>query len=240
MEPSLWWQSKSVPVIDGDTIYAIAADTQGEDESNKQKEVPTYNELLARYDSNHDGKLTIDEFSADSAMQKIAHGADRDHKGFIDEHDWNTCRATMAGRNNLLAIRHGGQGDLTDTNVIWSVHKGLPSCTSPLIYEGVMYLVKNGGILTALDLKTGNILKQGRLRGALDEYYASPVSAAGNVFLVSQSGKVTVVKAGADWQILKVNDLDDDAYATPAIVDDKLYIRTRGMLYCFADESNHQ
>jgi outer membrane protein assembly factor BamB len=116
------------------------------------------------------------------------------------------------------------------------MQKGLPSCTSPLIYQGVMYLVKNGGILTALDPKTGKILKQGRLRGALDDYYASPVGGAGKVFLVSQSGKVTVIKAGADWEILKVNDLDEDSYATPAIVDDRLYVRTRATLYCFADK----
>jgi len=234
----LWWQSKSVPVIDSDTIYAISADTQGEEDSNKQKELPTFTELLAKYDANHDAKLTIDEFFSDSTMQKIAPGIDRDRKGFFDEHDWGIYRATMAARNNLLAIRHGGQGDLTDTNVIWSIQKGLPSCTSPLIYQGVMYLVKNGGILTTLDPKTGKILKQGRLRGALDEYYASPVAAAGKVFLLSQSGKATVVEAGANWEILKVNDLEDDSYATPAIVDDRLYVRTRGTLYCFADKQS--
>jgi hypothetical protein len=62
-----------------------------------------------------------------------------------------------------------------------------------------------------VDPKTGNILKQARLTGALEDYYASPVGAAGMVFLLGQQGKATVVKA-----------------------DDKLYIRTRGTLYCFA------
>ena len=99
-----------------------------------------------------------------------------------------------------------------------------------------MYLVKEGGILTALDSKTGHILKQGRLRGALDDYYASPVAAAGKVYLLSQQGKLTVIKAGADWEILAVNDLDDESYATPAIVENKLYVRTLAMLYCFADK----
>jgi len=115
------------------------------------------------------------------------------------------------------------------------MQKFLPNCPSPLIYQGVMYLVKDGGILTALDPKTGRILKQGRLAGALDTYYASPVGAAGKVFLLSQQGKATVIKAGADWEILAVNDLDDETFATPAILDDKLYLRTRGMLYCFSD-----
>ena len=116
------------------------------------------------------------------------------------------------------------------------MQKFLPRCTSPLLYEGVLYVVKEGGILTALNTKTGEILKQGRLKGALDDYYASPVGAAGMVFLLSQQGKATVVKAGADWEILAVNNLEDDTYATPAIVDNKLYVRTRAMLYCFAEK----
>lgn len=232
----LWWQPKSVPVIDGDTIYAVAADPQGEGDVENQQKLPTFTESLAKYDANHDGKLTMDELSGDSAMQRLVPGIDLEGKGYFDEHDWNIYLAKTAARNNLLAIRHGGNGDLTDTNVIWSMQKYLSCCTSPLIYQGVMYMVKDGGILTALDPKTGKILKQGRLTGALDDYYASPVGAAGKVFLLSQQGKAIVLKAGADWDILKVNDLDDDSYATPAIVDDKLYIRTQGTLYLFADK----
>jgi outer membrane protein assembly factor BamB len=116
------------------------------------------------------------------------------------------------------------------------MQKFLPNAPSPLIYQGILYMVKDGGILTALDPKTGKILKQGRLAGALGTYYASPVGAAGKVFLLSQEGKLTVIKAGSDWEILAVNNLDDDAYATPAIVDNNLYVRTRGMLYCFSDK----
>jgi outer membrane protein assembly factor BamB len=85
-----------------------------------------------------------------------------------------------------------------------------------------------------VDPKIGNILKQGRLTGALDDYYASPVGAAGMVFLLSQQGEATVVKAGADWEILALNDLEEETYARPANLDDKLYIRNRGTLYCFA------
>jgi outer membrane protein assembly factor BamB len=232
----LWWQPKQVPVIDGNTIYALAADAGGERDPSKQKEVPTFAELLAKYDANHDGKLTRDEFSGNSEIQKIFPLLDSNHKGFFDEGDWRLYCIRVNSQNNLLAIRHGGYGDLTNTNVIWSMQKSLSCCTSPLIYEGVMYLINDGGILTALDPQTGHILKQGRLTGALDEYYASPVGAAGKVFFLSQQGRVTVVKAGADWEILAVNDLDDDSYATPAIVDDKLFVRTHGTLYCFADK----
>jgi outer membrane protein assembly factor BamB len=160
---------------------------------------------------------------------------DLNSDGFVDAGEWDFYRARRAARNNLLAIRHGGRGDLTGTNVIWNMQKFLPNCPSPLIYQGVMYLIKDGGILTALDPRTGRILKQGRLAGALDTYYASPVAAAGKVFLLSQQGKATVIKAGADWEVLAVNDLDDDTFATPAIFDNKLYLRTRGTMYCFSE-----
>ena len=227
------WHPKTVPVFDGDTIYALAADIGNDSET--QKRVPTYADLLAEFDANHDGKLSVEEMRANPKFKNSAGELDLDVNGFIDPRDWSFYTARMAARNILMAIRHGGHGDLTETNVVWSMKKSLPNCTSPLIYDGIMYVVKEGGILTALDPKTGKILKQGRLTGALDLYYASPVAAAGKIYLLSHEGKATVVKSGADWEILAVNDLEEDIIATPAIVGDKLYIRTRGTLYCFAD-----
>jgi outer membrane protein assembly factor BamB len=71
--------------------------------------------------------------------------------GFVDENERTFYLARMASRNSLVVIQHGGRGDLTKTNVIWSMQKFLPRCTSPLLYEGVLYVVKEGGILTALN-----------------------------------------------------------------------------------------
>ena len=70
--------------------------------------------------------------------------------------------------------------------------------------------------------------------GALGDYYASPVAADGKLFTVSEEGKLTVLKAGGQWEILSVNDLGEPAHATPAIADGKLYVRTHKALYCFA------
>jgi outer membrane protein assembly factor BamB len=230
----LSWQPKSLPVIDGDTIYVHAWEGGGDAET--PTETPTFTEMLARRDTNHDGKLSEAEFADDPKMQRGYYLLDLDGNGFLDEKEWDFYRARRAARNNLLAIRHGGHGDLTSTNVVWSMQKFLPNCPSPLIYQGVMYLVKDGGILTALDPKTGKIFKQGRLRGALDGYYASPVGACGKVYLLSQQGKATVIKAGPDWEILASNDLEEDTFATPAIFDNKLFLRTHGTLYCFAQK----
>ena len=96
-----------------------------------------------------------------------------------------------------------------------------------------MYLVKDGGIITSLNPKTGDVLKTGRTKDAIDEYFASPVAADGKIFLVSHSGKVTVLKADAQWEVLSVSDLDEPSQATPAIADGHIYIRTHKGLYSF-------
>ena len=96
-----------------------------------------------------------------------------------------------------------------------------------------MYLMKEGGILSTLDPTSGAVLKMGRTPDALEPYYASPVAADGKVFLLSASGKVTVLKAGAQWEIIATNDLDEECWATPAIAGNNIYIRTRDALYSF-------
>ena len=70
---------------------------------------------------------------------------------------------------------------------------------------------------------------------ALEEYYASPVAADGKIFMVSGSCKVTVLKAGAQWEVLAMNDLDEECWATPAIAGNSLFVRTRGSLYSFVE-----
>ncbi|MGH9905506.1 MAG: PQQ-binding-like beta-propeller repeat protein, partial [Pyrinomonadaceae bacterium] len=151
----------------------------------------------------------------------------------VDRAEYDFVRNSTTAGHGLTAVRLGGQGDLTQTNVAWSIKKSYPNIPAPLIYRGVMYLMKEGGILTAVNPVSGEVLKQGRTPEALEEYYASPVAADGKVFLVSASGKVTVLKAGAQWEILAVNDLNEEAWATPAIAGSNLYIRTRNALYSF-------
>ncbi|MBI3693916.1 MAG: PQQ-binding-like beta-propeller repeat protein [Acidobacteria bacterium] len=226
----LSWQPKSVPVIDGDMIYAHSWEQGGEAEN--PTETPTWTETLARYDSNHDGKISPEEIT-DPRLKRGLENIDLDGNGTIEERDWEFYRARRSARNALLAVRHGGRGDLTSTNVVWRMQKFLPNVPSPLLYQGVLYIVKDGGILTSLDPATGAILKQGRLRGAPGTYYSSPVAADGKIYSISQEGKASVLKPGAQWEVLAVNDLKDECYATPALVDDRIYLRTRSRLYCF-------
>jgi outer membrane protein assembly factor BamB len=227
------WQPKSLPVIEGGMIFAHGWEGGGEAET--PTETPTYADAMAKWDANHDGKLMEADFASEPRMQRGYYLMDLDSNGVLDEREWEFYRARRAARNALLAIRPEGRGDLTESAVVWKMQKFLPNCPSPLLYRGVLYLIKDGGILTALDPKDGKILKQGRLAGALDTYYASPIAASGHVYLLSQQGKLTVIKAGADWEIVWQANLEDETYATPALDGDRMYLRTRSTLYCFSN-----
>ena len=145
--------------------------------------------------------------------------------GTFNARAWAHYRARCVSENSRMAVRLGGRGDVTRSHVLWRHQKSLPDVASPIVYRGVLYLVRNGGIVTALDPVSGQVLKQGRLREALDGFYASPVAGDGKVYRSSDTGKV--------WRVVRTNDLGESVYATPAIGDGCLYIRAATRLYCF-------
>ncbi len=120
----------------------------------------------------------------------------------MDAKEWDVFRAMLAAENGLLAIRLGGRGDMTDTAVKWKYPRPVPQVPSTLLYQGVLYMVNDSGILLSFDPKTGGGLKQGRLKGAIDKYFASPVGADGKVWLASQDGTISVVTAKAEWEMM--------------------------------------
>jgi len=222
------WQQKSAAVVDGDTVYVCGWESGGD--SATPAESPTWEEALARYDTNHDGKLTPAE-----VMREFRNFGeyDLDRDQTMNEREWNFYRARKASQNIFVAIRAGGRGDVTDKRVLWRYRKSLPNVPSPLLYQGVLYLVRDGGIMSSLDPRTGEPFKVERLRGALDRYWSSPVAGDGKIYVLSESGKLTVLRADGDFQILAQNDLEDTCFSTPAIADSRLYVRTRSALYSF-------
>ena len=231
------WQPKSTPIVDGDMIYANSWESGS---GIPAADIPLFEEVLEKADENGDGVINEAELKIFEPKRRL-YLVDLDHDKLVDARDWEFHRIRSTSRSSLVAVRHGGRGNLTDAgNVVWRLQKFLPNVPSPLLYKGVLYLVKDGGILTTLDAKTGEILKQGRLKGALDKYYSSPVGADGKVYMMSQSGQATVLKAGGQWEILASHDFEDEVYATPAIVDNRIYVRTRNTLYCFEDRSGQR
>jgi len=157
------WQQKSVAVVDGDMGYVCGWESGGDTAT--PAESPTWEEALKRYDADHDGKLTPAEVIREF-RNFGEYDLDRDQT--LNEREWNFYRARKASQNVFVAIRAGGRGDVTDKRVLWRYRKALPNVPSPLLYEGVLYLVRDGGIMTSLNPRTGEPLKVDRVRGALD------------------------------------------------------------------------
>ncbi|MFN8008989.1 MAG: PQQ-binding-like beta-propeller repeat protein [Terriglobia bacterium] len=224
------WQMKGTPVMGNEMIF-INGWAGGADEG-QQENVPSFEEILKKEDTNHDGKLSKEEVSNEKLKQDW-NSMDLDRDGYLTERDWRFYRLRRSVVNSVSAYRLGEHGDETDTHLVWRYRKSLPNVPSPLLYMNVLYLVKEGGIMTALDAATGAVYKQARLTNAPGDYFASPVAADGKIFAVSQEGKVSVIRPGKDWEVLTTNDLLEECFATPAFDEGRLYIRTRKAIYCF-------
>ena len=149
----------------------------------------------------------------------------------------NPERAEQLYANNhsrVTAVRPGGKGEVNETNVAWSEHKGTPGVPSPLYSKGRLYTFLNGGIVYCREAQTGKLLYSGRL-GAPGDYYSSPVAADGKVYIASAEGEVTVLDAGEELKVLARNKLDSGILATPAVADGKIYVRTESYLYAFGN-----
>jgi outer membrane protein assembly factor BamB len=225
------WQSKSPPILIDGILYQSSWETGGD---GPMPEVPQFDEIQAAHDKDNNGKLDAPEALAYGIKAGSFTAADLDHDGFLDSREWGFYRMLKQTRNALVAARPGGRGDVSNSHVLWRYTKSLPNTAAPLYYAGALWIVKDGGVLTTLNPKTGEVIKQGRLTGALEPYWASPVAGDGKVYLISAAGKVVVLKGDAQWEILARNELEDEVFATPALVNGRIYLRTRNTLYCFA------
>jgi outer membrane protein assembly factor BamB len=136
------------------------------------------------------------------------------------------CSSGRAGPT--LAIRPGGAGDVTATNIVWETPRGSPFIPSPVLYGDYLYLVNDmTSIATCLDAKTGKPMWQGRLGSARREgFSASPVAVDGKIFFTNDDGETFVVAAAPEFKLLRENRLGEPALATPALVDGRWYFRT--------------
>ena len=226
------WQVKPTPVHDGSAVYFVTY--SGESDPGQQEVQPPFREALAKLDANKDGNLSKEEMADLRVQERFDEYLDLDDSGFLEERDWEQFRERRVGENAFRAYRMGGRGDVTDSNFLWKNARTLPNVPSPLYYRGVVYTLKEGGVFTSFDPKTGEILKQARLQGALGTYFSSPVGADGKIYVTSDDGKAAVLRAGPQWEVLAVNDLGEGCKATVAIAGGKLYLRTERTLYCFA------
>jgi outer membrane protein assembly factor BamB len=224
-------EMKSGAVLGDGAVYVVGYSSPL-NEPGQHPKLPSYADWRAAQDQDKDGRVTKAE--ADPTSKDYFDFIDLDRDGSVSESEWRMNEAMMAAENGLLAFKSDGKGDVTRSGLLWSYRRSIPQLPTPVLYRGVLYMINDGGILTTLDPATGKALKQGRLREAVDQYFASPVAGDGKVYFVSKSGIASVLKAGPEQEPLSVADLAEEVAATPALGDGRLYLRTRSSLYCFA------
>lgn len=143
------------------------------------------------------------------------------------------------GGGGMYAVRAGATGDITlkagettSAGVAWSQPRGAPDEASPLAYQGYVYILrKNGGIVTCLDARTGKQIYQKRIPEARS-FWASPWAAGGKIFCLDDGGTTHVLQAGPEFEVLGKNSLEETSWASPAVADGAVFLRSVDHLFC--------
>jgi len=238
------------PVLGDDILYTVTHSAMGNPTMLAQ--FPEFMEFAAEYDKNGDLKLDQNEVQDfrfllypempeipgyDIPIMYVMNWWDSNKDSFIDSTEWNNkidqweARYTKQG---LKAIKLGGEGDINLDHFLWGHTEDVPFISSPIIYHDQIYMIKTGGIISCFQAESGKLLYREKLGGS-GMFFASAIAANGRIYIASLKGIVTVFEAGAEPKILAQNDLDEKIMATPAVVDNKLYIRTAESLYAFGE-----
>jgi outer membrane protein assembly factor BamB len=250
-----WWfvsstAGTSTPVIGNDVLFVETYSMHGD-----QKQpliLPDYNTIVNEHDKNGDLLISKEEFPEDltiiyrpemkegdgqTQLKKWFNLYDDNKDNFVDSTEWKKSVdifTEIMTQGGLIAIKLGGNGDITATNLLWRKIKNVAEVPSPLFYKGLVYMIKNGGIASCMDAESGELLFSERL-GASGPYFSSPIAANGRIYIASLNGIITVFKAGDQLNIIAQNDMDERINATPAVIGNTIYVRTTENLYAFGE-----
>jgi outer membrane protein assembly factor BamB len=233
----LWWINGLARIVNPTPAQAlgllfVATWSPGGD-TDARLAMDPWASAIKKWDANGDGKLSREEVNDPEVLDRFFR-IDLNQDTLLDQAEWaKYARVFELAQNTLLAIRPGGSGDMTDRAVVWEYRKGLPYVPSPVVYHDVLYMVKNGGVFTALNAADGRVMKQLRLPSN-EGYYASPVAGDGKIYVASEPGVVAVVSAGPAASVISSHNFAERTMATPVIADGQIYLRTEKALYCFS------
>jgi len=232
----LWWINGlariviPTPITSRGMIY-MASWAPGGDPG-KRIALPTWADAVNKWDANHDGKLAKAEIDDRDVLERFFR-MDLNQDGVLNQQEWERHAAVFKqAQNAVLAIKPSGRGELPDSAVVWKHGRGVPYVATPVLDHGILWMVKDGGIVTKLDATTGNLLQEERVP-AVGNYFTSPVAGDGKVYFASEPGTVSVVSAEKDWRVISSRDFHEKIYATPALIGNHVYLRTEEALYCF-------
>ena len=129
----------------------------------------------------------------------------------------------------LLCIRADGEGDVTDSHVVWREKRAITYVPSPLAHNGRLYLVNDKGIASCYNSTTGERIWQERVDG---QFTASPTLVGDHLYCPDEDGTTHVLKAADQFEVLASNPLGDGIFASPVICGGQIFLRTHQHLYC--------
>jgi outer membrane protein assembly factor BamB len=235
------------PVIGEDILYTTGFQTFGNPEMMAQ--FPEFAGLLAERDKNGDSKIDKNEtegiqflmypekpeVSRIIPFNELIEWLDNNNDTLIDETEWKSLIDffnSLTEKQGLKAIKLGGKGDISITNHVWDYPEQTSHVSSPLYYKNRIYNIRDGGIVSCFNAEDGKLIYKEKL-GAAGAYFTSPIAVNDRIYIASRNGIVTVFESGDSLKVLAQNDLEENITATPAVVNNKLYLRTSGYLYAF-------
>lgn len=243
----------STPILADNQVIVAAWNKLGEPDL--RPPFPSFDELIAKQDQDGDELIGKREFptlwifhrpeGAEAAMNGAPVSwkhANRNGDARIDREEWTKTIDELdqfrAGyeTHGLIAIPLDSKGFIGADEVRTLITDGIPEVPSPVFDGTYVYMVKNGGLLTCLDVASGETVYRTRTRGT-GTHYASPLIADGRLYTCSGNGRISVLQLGESPRILAVNDMEDGVFATPAIIDGVIYVRTHSAMYAFAETS---
>jgi outer membrane protein assembly factor BamB len=211
-----WWMplgssgAVGTPVVAGNLLLVSTL-------ASNEPWMSTFEAALTQYDKDHDKRISNQEFKADKELGEHFGWIDADSDGFVTAAEWNVARTLGMGDFGAVAIRADqAQGKLDPAKVTWRLQERPAVYSGSLVYQNVYYTVRDGGIITSLNPATGELLKEGRTRDALGEYYASPGGGRQQGISGEHRRQDHRAQGRAQWDVLKVNDLAEEIHATPA------------------------
>jgi len=232
----LWWDDGlariviPTPVISGPMIYMASWSPGGD--AGKRLALDPWPKALEKWDANHDGKLSRDEIDDHEVLDRF-YRMDLDRDGLLDQKEWERhAEVFRRAQNAVLALKPTGRGELDAGAQVWKYSRGVPYVATPVLANGILWMVKEGGIVTKLEADTGKLLQEERVPG-FGNYFASPVAGDGKVYFASEAGTVSVLGAEREWRLISSRDFHEKIYATPVLDNGRLFLRTERAVYCF-------
>jgi outer membrane protein assembly factor BamB len=250
-----WGGAAIATAVVGDGLLFTGSKGMGDPSEPPPRDL-NWEKLIADHDTNKDGVLTLEEVPEDlkwhirKEIPMTAVGntmgirgllkkyVDSNKDGKVTKEEWDTEMAATLSRqqsDRFVAIRPGGTGNVSDTHIAWETTKGLNEMPSPLYYRGRVYVVADGGRMTAFRPATGERLFDRQSINAPGQYVGSPIAANGFVYIVSEAGTVVVLRAADTLEIVAQNPLGESVRSTPAIVGRTIYVRALERLWAFGE-----